>query len=72
MATYSGAGLSLVDLETDMHGRDTLVGFDVLVSYNENDLNAMLAERASEITEVLSMPTFEVTTDGQCSRPLTT
>lgn len=40
---------SLIDLTGMMKGKDCLSGWDVLVAYNQTQLNALLAERASKL-----------------------
>ncbi|KAJ5359332.1 uncharacterized protein N7496_011745 [Penicillium cataractarum] len=41
--------LAYTDLINEMSGKDTLSGWDCLVSYNEDQVNQMLADRASKL-----------------------
>ncbi|KAJ9105056.1 hypothetical protein QFC19_003688 [Naganishia cerealis] len=43
-----------VDLPTQMNGKDSLNGWDMLIAYNEDVLNTSLAERASEVPKLLT------------------
>ena len=42
--------VNLTDLASSMKGKDTLSGWDVLVSYNEVQLNALLEIRAQALS----------------------
>ena len=56
----------LPELIGDMSGRDTLSGWDVLVSYQEDKINGMLASRAQRL-KITETKTFQAPYQGQCS-----
>ena len=53
---------SFNDLVSIMTGADTLSGWDVLVSYDEHQINALLAERLSSIGDLNTLKWEKVTT----------
>ena len=60
---------NLPTLVTEMAGKDTLCGWDVLVSYNENQINSLLQARASDIG-MLRPLTWNVSVTGNTCREL--
>jgi hypothetical protein len=54
-------------LESQMEGADTLNGFDVLVSYNQDEINALLATRAKAIPGTTNLAPFVASYDGESS-----
>jgi hypothetical protein len=50
--------LQTTDLVKQMSGKNTLNGWDVLVSYNEDQINSLLSLRAKTVTALANL-TFD-------------
>jgi hypothetical protein len=47
-----------------MRAHNSLNGFDILVSYNENEINALLRARAEMIAASMELAPFKATYNG--------
>jgi hypothetical protein len=62
-----GTWLEYDQLEMAMRGQSTLEGFDVLVSYNETELNNVLkAATDHDNITAIKVPEFTTSVTGQC------